>query len=83
MERYIVMTSAARMPSSCWGRYRHVAVVETDGVNMPSQIHPRHKAVRKIVAVWSRCNVGRTYRCAYARALVEARQLAARLNTAA
>jgi hypothetical protein len=31
--RYIVQTAAASMPSSCWGTYRRVAVLEVeDGV---------------------------------------------------
>ena len=27
---FIVMTASARMPSSCWGHYRRVAVIEMD-----------------------------------------------------
>lgn len=38
-KRYVVMTAAACMPSSCWGRYRRVAVVEVrDGAEKPKQI---------------------------------------------
>lgn len=78
--RFIVMTAAACMPGSCWGRYGKVAVVETDGVNMPNQIHPRHKAVKAIVRTWDRLNIGHTSRCAFRRGLAEAHALADRLN---
>lgn len=73
--RYIVMTAAAAMPSSCkFGEYRRVAVVECNPEveQAPKQIHPRHKAVARIVATWERLNVGTTSRCAYRQALAAA-----------
>ena len=79
-DKYIVMTAAACMPSSCWGTYRRVAVIETNGVDMPKQINYRHKAVVSIVDTWEKLNVGSTARCAYQRALVEARYIARELN---
>lgn len=30
MTEYVVMDRATKMPASCWGRYRRVAVVEVD-----------------------------------------------------
>jgi len=69
------------MPSSCWGVYRRVGVVEID----PAQVDPtrtrlsidaRRRGVVRVVETWERCNVGSTDRCAYRRALREAQQLA-------
>lgn len=80
MKRYIVMTAKARMPSSCWGKYGKVAVVEREGDLIPKSIHPNHRAVRSIVEVWDRRNIGSTERCAFDRAVIEAIQLAAQLN---
>ena len=54
MTKFIVMTAQASMPSSCKGRYGRVAVIETNGENMPKQIHPNHKAVKRIVKLWDR-----------------------------
>ena len=78
--KFIVMTSATTPAMNCWGRYKRVAVVETDGVNMPRQIHPRHNAVIRIVQTWENCHVGKTERCAFARAEAEALILAEQLN---
>jgi hypothetical protein len=69
------------MPSNCWGKYRHVAVIETDGT-VPSRIDSRPRHVKRIVSVDRNLNVGTTDRCAYARALAAAEQLAAELNAA-
>ncbi len=77
---YIVKDSAARMPGSCWGRYRHVAVMEVDPDTWPAMISARARGVRRIVQTWERCNVGLTDRCAFKRAMVEASRLAAQLN---
>jgi hypothetical protein len=76
---YIVMSSAAKMPSSCRGRYRRIAVIETtDGV-APGLISERPRNVVRIVRVWERCHAGGP-RSAAARALASARALAASLN---
>lgn len=80
---YIVQTAAAAMPSSCWGTYRRVAVLEVeDGVDRAAMISARARGVIRVVATWERCNVGRTSRCAYERALSEAREMAAELTAA-
>lgn len=79
--RYIVMTAKACMPGSCkFGDYRKVAVIEREGDLIPSQIHPNHRAVRRIVRVWDRLNNGSTSRCAYQVALAAARELAVEFN---
>lgn len=78
---YIVMTAAAAMPATCWGKYRRVAVVEVEqGAAWPAMISERARGVVRIVATWERRNVGTTERCAYARALTEAQELADKLN---
>lgn len=77
---YIVMTSAARMPVSCWGKYRNVAVVETDGTCIPAMISERARGLIRIVKYWGPCNVGVTERCCYNRCLAEAHDLADQLN---
>lgn len=74
------MTAAAHMPNSCWGTYGKIAVVETDGVHTPKQIHPRHRAVIRIVGCWDRLNIGKTDQCAFRRKLAEAKATAEKLN---
>ena len=81
---YIVQTATARMPNSCWGRYGRVAVLEIEK-NLPTDYRPamiaaRAKGVVRIVETWERCNIGKTRRCSFRKALVEANDLAARLN---
>lgn len=79
-KRFIVMTAGESMPQSCWGKYGKVAVVETDGKTMPKQIHPKHKAVKRIVSEWRRQHIGKTEKCAFQVALNEAQELADQLN---
>ena len=78
--RYIVMTSSARVPSTNPGNYRNVAVVETDGMTTPKMISERARGVVRIVAHWGKCNVGKTERGAYQRALAEAADLVRKLE---
>ena len=82
MRRYVVMTAAAHMPSSCRGTYRRVALVETDlpAPELPLRIDARWRGVTQIVRTWEGLNVGKTERCAYRKALVEAEAMADRLN---
>jgi len=82
MRHYLVQTASAKMPTSCrFGRYRRVAVLEVEaGVTEVAMISTRARGVVRVVATWERCSVGSTERCAYARALTEARALAARLG---
>lgn len=85
--RFVVVSAAAAMPSSCWGRYRRVAVVEVDparlpdGAATPRMISERARGVVRIVRTWERLNVGATDRCAFGRAMAEAETEADRLNS--
>lgn len=81
-ERFIVMTAAAKMPSSCWGKYGRVAVVECAPGMVPKQINPNHKAVKRIVQLWDRRRIGKTSRSAFQRALAEAEEYCEELNLA-
>ena len=81
MTHYIVQTALAKMPNSCWGTYRRVAVLEVDAVcQSVSMISDHARGCRRVVRTWERCNVGTTDRCAYAQALAAAYELAAELN---
>jgi hypothetical protein len=81
MGNFIVQTAAACMPSSCWGTYRRVAVLEVeDGVSQVSMISARARGVVRVVETWERRNVGSTERCAYSRAVAEAHALVTRLS---
>lgn len=74
---FAVVCSAAKMPSSCWGTYRRVAVVEIDpGVTSISMISDRARGVRSVVETWEKLNVGKTERCAYKRAWRKAETMA-------
>jgi hypothetical protein len=84
VSHYIVQTAAARMPSTCKGKYRRVAVLEVrDGVQRASMISDRSKDVIRVVATWERRNVGLTSRCAYERAKAAARAIVAEENATA
>lgn len=78
---YIVMTSAAKMPTSVKALYRNVAIVEWDGINKPKQIHPNHKAVLSIPYFWGKLFVGKTNKCAYTKRLCEAHTTAEIMNS--
>ena len=81
---YIVKCSAAKMPVSCWGVYRRVAVLEVmrdwaGAAIYPTLISERAIGVVRIVKTWERLHARGT-RTAYHRALVEAEKLATALN---
>jgi hypothetical protein len=87
ISRFQVMSSTAPMPSSCRGQYRRVAVVEVDtdalhelGQTRPSKIDDWAQGMVRVAEMWERCSVGKTSRSAYARAMVEAEEMAAKLN---
>jgi hypothetical protein len=82
--RFVVVSSAAAMPQSCWGIYRRVGVLEVaaDVDDARLTIDERRRGVVRVVSTWERLNVGRTARCAYQRALADARQLVAELEAA-
>jgi hypothetical protein len=83
----IVMSASCTPSSRCWGKYKRVALVVVDrdvlrelGREVPTMISKNAKGVVRIVRIWKNQNVGKTVNCAYRRALVEARELAARIN---
>ncbi len=85
---WIVMTSAAKMPLTCWGRYRRVAVVRLtpeyakehrETGQTPRMISRRAVGVADLRDM-GRHSVGKTVRSAYQRTLMEARELARGLN---
>lgn len=82
MNGFIVMVSAASMPTTCWGVYKRVAVVEVDDVNkMPAMISERARGLRRIVQTWERVSWrGGTPRSVSYKTLVEAYKLADELN---
>jgi len=86
---FIVQTSAAAMPHSCWGTYRRVAVLEVDPGARPAMISERARGVRRVVAMWEKLNVGKVAlhaglrpvgRCAWSRAMIDAAEMAEELN---
>ncbi len=78
---YIVQDATAKMPASCWGKYRRIAVLEVDAdLEHVSMISDRAKGCHRIIEVWDRLHVGTTDRCAFARAMREAEKLADQLN---
>jgi hypothetical protein len=80
--KFIVKEAAARMPSSCWGVYKRVAVLEVPcsvGDDEIAMISERAHGVRRVVRTWEKLNVGGP-RSAYRRARDEAEALALYLN---
>lgn len=77
---FIVQTSAAKMPASCWGRYRRVAVLEVEGPVIPKMLSERAKGVVRVVKIWDKLYAGKTDRCAFQKACAEAQALATELN---
>jgi len=81
---YIVQKSAAKMPSSCKGKYVRIAVLEVaDGVTHVSMISDRAKGVKRVVRTWEGCHDGKTAKSASHLALAEAHELAFTLNQSA
>jgi len=77
---YIVKHSAACMPSSCWGTYRRIAVLEVVKGAKPRMISNRAKNVVRVVQTWEKLNCGKTSLCAFDRALLHAKEVAAKLQ---
>lgn len=77
--RYIVKTSSAKMPASCWGTYRRVAVLEVEPGAKPAMISERARGVVRVVRTWEKCS-DRGTNTAFRRALREAEELARKLN---
>lgn len=77
---YYIKVSSARMPSNCWGRYQHIALMEVEKGTIPKMISPNAKGVVKVVRVWRNRFVGTTDRCAASRAKQEAIKLMEKLK---
>ena len=72
---YHLVTSRACMPPSCRGDYRRVAILRVDRHEHVTDWAPltiREQRGVEIVQTWEKCNVGKTERCAYKRALAAA-----------
>lgn len=83
--RYIIMTATAQMPrAKTFGVYKRVAVVELEPgfEGTPKMISERARGIARIVESWERCNVGKTARSAYGRAMAEAEALIEKLQGA-
>lgn len=64
---YYVVESAARMPTSCWGRYGKVAIVRTTAdAPAPRSIRDIPSRRQRIVALRDRQFAGSSDRCALA-----------------
>lgn len=73
---YMILTSKACMPNSCWGRYRNVAVLEVDPGAQPKMISERARGVRRIVWFQGKLHAGsESPRTAYGKALAYAQEL--------
>lgn len=79
--KFVVRVSRARMPSSCWGTYYRVAVLDmTPDAPEPKMISERARGCVRIVRTWEKCRDGSTPKCAVNRAIRGANLLAAELN---
>lgn len=79
---YLIQTSSAHMPNSCWGRYRNVAILEVDSIlrRHVSMISDRARGVVEVYQHLGHHHVGTTDRCAYAKALAQAESTLDRLE---
>ena len=73
------------MPSTCWGRYANVAVVEVlcddQGARItPKMIGERARGIVRIAEHYGPQNVGKTEKCAFRQTLSKAQKLATDLN---
>ena len=81
--KYIVQTSAAAMPNSCWGVYKNVAILEVPAslVGRASMISERSRNVVAIYWHSGPLNCGTTPRAAHQNALAWAHKRASELNS--
>jgi hypothetical protein len=79
---FIVITSSAKVSGKArqFGRYRHVAVLEIEPGTQPAMISERARGVRRIVWDSGAVSVGKSDKCAYARAQREAQDVLAKLQ---
>lgn len=70
---YVVMSSVAKMPVTCYGYYRRIALMCVEG-DMPKII--RESNTTRIMRTWEKLSKGETKRCAFEVALKEATEYA-------
>jgi hypothetical protein len=77
-QKYMVLTASTTPASSCRGTYARVGLVELEPgfVGRPKMISERARGVLQVVETWENCNVGKTDRCAFSRAKIEAEEMA-------
>lgn len=81
MRYYKIQSAAANMPSSCWGHYKRIGLLEVDSADAdPAMISDRARGVVRVVRTWERLHVGTSERCAFERAWREAETLKAQLE---
>ena len=78
---FIVISSTAKMPTSCWGRYRRAALIEMEQGVVPKMISMRARGVVRIVEVREKLHVGETDRSAFGKAMIALQAKADRLNS--
>lgn len=77
----MVKTSAARMPSNCRGKYRHIALMEVErGAGIPTMISLRAKGVVRVVRKCDRLHAGATLKSQYRQIVQRYETLAEILN---
>lgn len=80
---YVVRTSSAHMPTSCWGRYENVALLEVVRGTVPAMISARARGVVRIVDYIGKLHSGSgSPRTAAAQTVAEFRAQADELNAA-
>jgi hypothetical protein len=67
---YTVASSQAKMPGTCWGKYRRVALLKHAPGVVPALI--RDTRAVSVEKTWEKLHDGTTRRCAFSRALSEA-----------
>lgn len=81
--KFVLRTSCAQMPVSCWGRYMRIGIMEVEEHYTPTMISDRPKQVVRVVETWERLHVGVNAphgRCAYSKAYKQAQSVLSRLN---
>lgn len=81
MTHFIIQRAAANMPSSCWGRYGKIAVLEVDDdLDQVSMISEHAKGCHRVIEIWDRLHVGSTDQDEWTGAMEQAQELCDRLN---
>jgi len=77
---FVVLTAMAKMPQSCWGNYGRIAVCEMKKGVRPKMISERAIGMVRIVETWERLNIGKTSKCAFQKAMKQAKEMTLKLN---